>query len=426
MRPPPLRLSLLIWGLAAAFYLYGFFQRVAPASLALDLMRDFGLTAAALGNLSAFYYYCYAGMQLPTGVLVDRYGPSRLFFAGAIVGGLGALLFAAAPNAAVASVGRGLIGGAHAVAWISMLKLITHWFPAHRFGFMSGLSLAIGTIGAVLSGPPLRALADELGWRPIIAGAGIGALLLAIAIRRWMRDDPASAGGQSFAPDSARPGSRPAPVLQGLLEVWRYRNTGLLFVANSGVCGAFLTFAGLWGVPFLTQHHGLGVQRASLITSLMLVLFALGGTVAGTVSDRLRRRKLPYFFCAAALALGFCVLAAAPDAPLKTLVPPLLAGAFGAGGGTAISFGFAKESVPARLQGTVTGAANLGVMSGTLIQMPLIGLILDQLWRGTTANGVRVYDLAAYQTALSLLAGWVVLSTILLAFTRETYARQPG
>ena len=95
------------------------------------------------------------------------------------------------------------------------------------------------------------------------------------------------------------------------------------------------------------------------------------------------------------------------------------------GGGTAISFGFAKESVPARLQGTVTGAANLGVMSGTLIQMPVIGLILDQLWRGTTANSVRVYDLAAYQAALLLLAGWVVLSTVLLAFTRETHARQP-
>jgi len=425
MQPPPPRLSLLTWGLAAAFYLYGFFQRVAPASLAHDLMRDFGLTAAALGNLSAFYYYCYAGMQLPTGVLVDRYGPSRLFFFGALVGGAGALLFALAPNATIAAIGRGLIGGAHAVAWVSMLKLITHWFPAHRFGLMSGLSLAVGTVGAVLSGPPLRAIADDLGWRPIIAGAGVGAVLLAIVIRRWMRDDPSDTGHESFAPEAARRGGgRSAPILQGLLEIWRYRNTGLLFWVNSGICGSFLTFAGLWGVPFLTQHHNLSVQRASLITSLMLVLFALGGTVVGTVSDRIRRRKSPYLAGAAALSLGFGVLAVAPAAPLPLLVPLLLAGAFGAGGGTALSFAYAKESVPARLQGTMTGAANLGVMTGTLVQMPLIGVILDLNWRGELAGGVRVYDLAAYQSALLFLAAWTALSTVLLIFTRETHARQ--
>jgi sugar phosphate permease len=417
-------LSLLIWGLAAAFYLYGFFQRVAPASLALDLMRDFGLTAAALGNLSAFYYYCYAGMQLPTGVLVDRYGPSRLFFFGALVGGAGALLFAMAPNTTLAAIGRGLIGGAHAVAWVSMLKLITHWFPAHRFGFMSGLSLAVGTLGAVLSGPPLRAVADDFGWRPIIAVSGLAALLLAIAIRRWMRDDPADTGHESLAPEAARRGVRPTPILQGLLEIWRYRNTGLLFWVNSGICGSFLTFAGLWGVPFLTQHHELSVQRASLVTTLMLVLFALGGTVIGTASDRLRRRKSPYLAGAAALAVSFGVLAAAPAAPLSLLVPLLAVGAFGAGGGTALSFGYAKESVPARLQGTVTGAANLGVMTGTLVQMPLIGVILDLNWRGELAGGVRIYDLAAYQAALVFLATWIAVSTLLLAFTRETHARQ--
>ncbi|MFN9210407.1 MAG: MFS transporter, partial [Betaproteobacteria bacterium] len=90
MRFPPLRLSILVWGLAAVFSMFGFFQRVTPAALGGDLMRDFGLTAAALGNLSAFYYYAYAAMQIPTGILVDRLGPSRLFFAGAILSGIGA------------------------------------------------------------------------------------------------------------------------------------------------------------------------------------------------------------------------------------------------------------------------------------------------------------------------------------------------
>ena len=179
MRFPPARLAFLMWGMAAAFYLFGFFQRVAPASLAGDLMRDFGLTAAALGNLSAFYFYAYAAIQLPTGVLVDRYGPSRLFFAGALLAGAGALLFALSPSMAGAALGRALIGAAHGFAWVSMLKLVAHWFPTTRFASMSGLSLAVGTLGAVLAGPPLRWLADDYGWRTVIAASGVLALMLA-------------------------------------------------------------------------------------------------------------------------------------------------------------------------------------------------------------------------------------------------------
>ena len=138
----PSRLALSMWALAAAFYLYGFFQRVAPAALAQDLMRDFSLTAAALGNLSAFYFYAYAAMQLPTGVLVDRWGPTRLIFIGALMAGIGSLLFALSPTPALAAIGRALIGASHAVAWVSMLQLITHWFPARKFGAMSGISLS--------------------------------------------------------------------------------------------------------------------------------------------------------------------------------------------------------------------------------------------------------------------------------------------
>jgi len=420
----PLRLALSMWGLAAAFYLYGFFQRVAPAALAQDLMRDFGLTAAALGNLSAFYFYAYAVMQLPTGLLVDRYGPTRLLLIGALMAGLGSLLFALSPTAPLAGIGRALVGGSHAVAWVSMLQLITHWFPTRKFGTMSGLSLAVGTIGAVLAGPPLRWLADDFGWRAVIAASGVIAVALALMIRKIVRNDPRDCGYYSYVPPRNAVGShRRPPMWHGLVEIWKIRNTSLLFLVNSGLCGSFLTFTGLWGVPYLTQLHALSVQQASLITSTMLVLFAIGGPVIGTWSDRLKRRKTPFVAGALMLTVSFAVLALTPRAPLIVLAPLLFAGAFGASA-MALSFALAKESAPARLQGTVIGAVNMGVMTGTLIQMPLIGVILDHHWSGELVNGARQYGFAAYQSAWLLLAGWTAGSTLLLTFTRETRGGQ--
>lgn len=431
MKFPPLNLSLAVWALAAAIYLFGFFQRVTPASLAGDLMRDFALTGTGLGNLSAFYFYAYAAMQIPTGVLVDRFGPTRLFLIGSVAAGAGALMFALAPHVGLAATGRALIGAAHGIAWVSMLKLVAHWFAPSRFGTMSGLSLAVGTLGAVLAGPPLRALADTFGWREVIAVSGGIALLLAAGVWRVMRDDPLDRRFMTYAPASAharvmraaRAAGESGHFVLDLIEILRYRNTGLIFLANSGIGGGFLTFTGLWGVPFFVQHHGLSVKQASLITSAMLVMFATGGPLFGALSDRMKLRKWPYVMGAVLLVVGFVTLAAAPDAPLVVMVPLLLAAGFG-GGAMVLSFGLAKESVPARLQGATTGTVNAGVMVGALTLMPLIGVVLDLYWQGDSGNGVRQYGLEAFRVGWILLAAWITASFILLLATRETHARQ--
>jgi sugar phosphate permease len=424
MHLPPLRLSALIWGLAAAFYLFGFFQRVTPASLAPDLMRDFALTAAGLGNLSAFYYYAYAAVQIPTGVLVDRFGPSRMLLGGALLAGAGSLVFAWADTALVAGLGRALIGAAHGVAWVSMLKLVTHWFAPARFATLSGLSLAVGTLGAVLAGPPLRWLADAFGWRGVIGMSGLLALALAVAIKMVMRDDPTDRGFASHLP-KAHHDAPHASIAADLRAILRYPNPWLLALVNSGVCGAFLAFTGLWGVPLLSQVHDISVARAALVTSSMLVLFAAGAPVFGVWSDRLQRRKLPFAVGGSLMLAGFAVLTLLPTAPLALLVPVLLAASFG-GGSMALSFSFAKESAPLRLQGTATGVVNAGAMLGTLVQMPVIGLILDARWQGVVVNGVRQYDVAAFRAGLVFLLAWIAVAMLLLRATREQRSAWSG
>jgi MFS family permease len=298
-----------------------------------------------------------------------------------------------------------------------MLKLVTHWFAPSRFATLSGLSLAVGTLGAVLAGPPLRWLADAFGWRSVIAVSGLFALALAVAVRFVMRDDPVERGFASHLPKGDL-GQPRASIGADLRAILGYPNPWLLALANSGLCGAFLAFTGLWGVPMLAQVHGISVAQASLVTSSMLVLFAAGAPLFGLWSDRLQRRKLPFAVGGGLLLAGFAVLTAAPAAPLVLLVPVLLAASFGAGS-MVLSFGLAKESAPLRLQGTVTGVVNAGVMLGTLVQMPVIGLILDARWQGIAVGGVRQYDVSAFQAGLAFLLAWIAVAMLLLAATRE-------
>ncbi len=149
---PPLRLSWTIWGLAAALYLFAFFQRVAPGVMTSELSVEFGLSAAALGNLSALYFYSYVAMQIPTGILADIWGPRRLLTAGALVAGLGSLMFAFSSDIGLAGIGRLLIGGSVAVTFVSMLKLAHHWFLPRQFALASGMALFVGIVGSRVCG----------------------------------------------------------------------------------------------------------------------------------------------------------------------------------------------------------------------------------------------------------------------------------
>lgn len=417
---PPLRLAFLMCGLGAAFYLIGFYQRVAPAVITRELMSEFAPGAAALGNLAAFYYYSYVAMQIPAGVLADRWGPRRTLTAGAAIAAAGTLLFALAPNYATAGLGRLLIGGAAGVAFVAMLKLAGHWFAPTRFAMLSGLTLTCGILGAVSAGVPLRLLVDAFGWREVLGLSALITALLAVAIWLAVRDDPVERGYASYAP---APLAERIPVLAGIRHTFARRNVWLIFLISGAVSGPALTFGGLWGVPFLSTHYGLGTAQASMVTSLLLVCWALGGPIVGAWSDRMRRRKLPYALGAVLAAVGWCAVLLVPGLPL-TLLIGLLGFTGCASAAVMVGFAITKESAPAALAGTAGGIANMGNMLGGMIMQPAVGWILDARWDGTFANGVRVYDFGAYRASFALMLAWLAAALILLLFVRETHCRQ--
>ncbi len=437
LKSPPSRLAWLMWGLAATLYFIAFYHRVAPAVLTTELTADFGLTAAALGNLSAFYFYSYVAMQIPTGLLADRFGPRVLLTIGCVFAAFGTAVFAWAPNTLWANMGRLLIGGSSGVAFVCMLKLASHWMPVRQFALTSGVALVVGVTGATLAGAPLRLGVDAFGWRNVMWGTAAVTLLLALVTWLMIRDDPTARGFRSYSTGKSHSDATPS-IFAGLQSVLRYRNVVLLALIPGAMTGITLSFAGLWGVPFLTTHYGLTQTNAAGLCSTMMIAWSCGCLAFGAASDKIGRRK-PLYICGVAAAMALWSLVVfVPSLPYVALVALLIATGFCAGS-FIITFAFAKESVPQQFAGTASGVANMGVLLAPMLLQPLIGVILDSRWQSAhgvggvggvggasamTAGGKHTFDFASYSTGFSMMLVWCALALVLLCFTRETYCRQ--
>jgi MFS family permease len=421
---PPLIAAWGIWTISALFYLMGFYQRVSPSVMTDELMRAFGIGAASLGTLSAFYYYFYVAMQIPTGVLIDMLGARKLLIGGAAIATLGAITFGSTASFAMACVGRAIIGGSTAVGWVVLLKLTTHWFPARKFAMLSGLGLLFGNLGALTAQVPLRVSIQHFGWRPVVIASALAIALVGIGAMFLVRDDPSERGYLSYAPAGVQRTRLGLPeLLAGFRRIFGYSNTWLIFISQGGVVGSILTFTGLWGTPYLRVRYGLQVTQAALVCSVMIACWAISSPICGALSDLIGRRKPIY--------VGGCLLAAAgwsgmffiPHLPLLGFV---VIGAITAvaSGAVVIGFAFGKESVPVQFLGTISGTVNIGNMIGPMLLQPAIGRVLDRAWTGQMSHGVHVYSAPAYQHGFLLMIAWLVLSAILLSFTRETFCHQ--
>jgi MFS family permease len=409
---PLLRLALFGWATGALFFFYAWIMRVAPSVMIDELMRDFAVGATAIGHLSAFYFYGYAGMQIPVGLLMDRFGPRRLMTVAAAGCAVGCVVFALAPALWALSLGRFLIGATAAFSLVGAMTVAGQWFPARRFALLSGLAMMLGMAGGVFGQAPLRLLVERLDWQRaslVLAGGGV---LLALAAVATVRDRSRAAG-------SLR------QVMAGMVQVGRNRQTWLIAIAGLGTAGPLLGFAALWGVPFLALTQGLDRPAAAGVTSMVFIGWGVGAPVAGWLSDRIHRRKLPFVAGLMLTALAMAGLAWAPGLPLWAVSVLCFLCGFG-GSGQILGFAAVRELNPPAAAGAAIGVVNAVVTGAGALFQPLLGWLLDLAWTGEMADGVRVYSVAAYGTAFSVLVAGAVVGIACILLMRETGCRQIG
>jgi sugar phosphate permease len=418
------RLRLTVMAILGVSFMLVFFHRVAPGVVAADLMREFSTSAAALGSLAAMYFYIYTAMQIPAGVLADTLGARLAAGTGALVSGVGSIVFGLAPDFFVASVGRFLVGLGVSVVFVGLMRVNTVWWSEARYGLVSGIVVVLGNVGAILGAGPLAALLAVTSWRNVFVALGVVSLAIAALTFLFVRNRPEDAGLPSLRSLEGKPPHAPRTQhwLHDLRDVLRNRAVWPGFWTNIGTAGSYIAFAGLWGVPLLTDVHGLTRAAASLYTTVALVGLALGSVALGSLSDYLGRRKIVIVAagCGSVLTwLGLLLLPWTPGASGFALY--LLLGICASG--FIVTYGVAKEVVPPAVAGMSIAVANTGLFLGAAIVQPLFGVLMDLSWDGTVVNGLRHYRAADYTGGLWFCLSAATASTLASLFIRETRCR---
>lgn len=417
----PLR-GLLVWSVGAGFFFLAFLQRVSPSVMVDELMRDFAVSAVILGNLSACYFYVYAAMQLPVGLMIDRIGPRLLLTLFALLCLAGNLIFAFADNVAAAYLGRTLIGAGAAASWVGTLALATRWLPPARFALFAGLGQVFGMAGGVFGQSPLSLAVDGLGWRGALVATAALAGLFAVLFWLVVRDHPADAPRRRADRRPVAERAPATPMLRLLALVARSPQTWLAAAVGLAYTGPMLAFAGLWGVPYLGTAHGFTRTEAAGLVSLFFVGWAVAAPLIGWFSDRTGRTRPILIASGLAGAASLGTLLHLPFSD-SMVIGALIFVAGAAGSSMILTFGCAAAANPPEATTAAFGLVNMAVTaSGGLLQ-PLIGWLLDLQWDGRTEAGIPAYLPGDFASALLVLPALSLCGAVAACFMRPTPGR---
>ncbi|AFK19669.1 MFS transporter [Haloferax mediterranei ATCC 33500] len=422
IRTSPTRLRWVLWALLTAGFLLVSFHRVTSAVLADDLSRAFDTTGTELGLLHASFFYIYAGLQLPAGILVDRTGSRRVAAGGLGVMAVGVFGFALAPTYGIAFASRALLGLGGSVLYTATLRFLANWYRPDEFATMTGWTVAAAGMGGVLATTPLAIAIDSAGWRSVLLAIGVGGVGLAVVTYLAVRDRPRDAG---FDPlDGVQPPESNvefSTVVTNTRRVLGEFETWLMGTMLFLVIGTNFTVTGLWGVPYIADLYDVSVQTASLFVFVGNIGFLLGSPVIGTLSDRLGHRTEFILASCLVFTVSYSLIFLLVTPPLL-VVGVLLFAALFVMGGAVIAFTVAKERHDATASATATGAINSMGYFGAAVFPAVMGFALDAYWTGETVAGARVYTPAGYRVAFGIAtaAGSIAVLCAYLLHRRES------
>ncbi|WP_245288356.1 MFS transporter [Bradyrhizobium sp. Ec3.3] len=374
----------------AGYYLSYLFRTI-NTLISGQLSADLGLDAANLGLLTSVYFLVFAGVQIPIGTLLDRFGPRRVQSVLLMIAGSGAALFGASSGFLELLVARAMIGIGVSAAAMAGLKAIVIWFPRERIALVNGYMMMLGALGAVTATTPAQWLLEYTGWRGLFELLALATFASALLIF-WT------------VPEAARPQvTQPTPIK--LSAIYKDRRFWRIAPLSASCIGSAWSLQALWAAPWMTNVEGL--TRESSITHLFIMALGISGgaLLLGTLADRLRRRGIgsEALFAAVTVLFVGAELALILRAPMPSLLPWLVISIVGAA--TVLSYAIVAEYFPRELTGRANAGLNVLHFGWCFIVQYGTGLILDQ-WSVQEGH----YPIIAYQVAFASAAGVQVLA----------------
>jgi sugar phosphate permease len=361
-------------------YLFGYFHRVAPAVVAQDLVSTFSISATSLGVLASGYFYPYAIMQIPVGLLADSWGPRKTITFFALLAALGAIAFGLSPNFGMATASRVIVGLGLSGIFVPAMKALSVWFKPGEYARISGILMAAGGLGWLSAAAPLAFISSTFGWRAGFIISGV--ITAALSILTWFLifDKPEKRG---FPPivEYASPVDKETKIglWAGIRMVYAYPRFWPLAVWCFCNGSIIFSFCGLWAGPYLSDMHGLSRTAIGNILSMVAVGLVVGSPLLGYLSDKVfKSRKKVLFGCSLITAIEwalFYVYFRELSLPVLYLFFLMIGVCIGAS--VIVAFTATKELFPPEIAGTSISCVNLFGFVGGVIYQPLIGYFMD-------------------------------------------------
>ncbi|GAA1879910.1 MFS transporter [Lapillicoccus jejuensis] len=385
------RRAFAVWGTALGVYVLGIFHRTSLGVAGLVAADRFHISAAQLATFTVVQLLVYAALQVPVGVLLDRFGSKRLLLAGVTLMSLGQLWFAVAGSFEVGLAARVLLGAGDAMVFVSVMRIVALWFRVRQAPLLTQLTGQLGQVGAIAASFPLAAALTHLGWtRSFTIAAGLG-VVAGAALLLVVKDSPYE--GTPQEPIRLR------AVAATLRDAWGTPGTRLGLWSHFTAQFSPTVFTLLWGYPFLVRGEGLDAGTASAL----LVVITLSAMVTGPLLGQLvarhpyHRSQFVLVIVGAIAAVWTAVLTWPGRAPLPLLVLLVVVSAVG-GPGSMVGLDLARSFNPQRRLGSALGIANIGGFVASLAVMALVGLVLDHL----EPRGPAYYDLGDFRWAFAV------------------------
>ncbi len=406
----------IIVAVSAAFYSYDVLLRIAPSVMKQDLMSHYDISAAKLSGITSVYFLIYAPMQMPVGMLMDRYGPKFLLSLSGIVCAVGIALFSATSLVSVAVMSRFMVGLGSSFAFVGVLKLASIMLPANRFAFVSGLTMALGMFGATIGDHLIANLLLIEGWQKIcfqasLLGGGLTLLMLYLIPhdvhnhQQQGRVEPSGFGDiwKSVLTLSANP------------QLWLIALVGCLSYTP------LTLYAEHFGIEFLQVKYGITHVQASSINSCIFLGWMIGGPLVCSLSDYVKSRKIPVII---GLSISFvcCILMLYSPIPITLL--PILMVVFGVANSVqVIAFPMATEVGGKRYTATAVALTNMICMLSGLMQ-GIVGWLYDYAYLVLEkSTSIELLPLISYRVAYLPLPVFLLCAIILSIVMRETYGQ---
>jgi MFS family permease len=413
----------IMFSIGVSFYCYVYFLRVSPSTMKTELIQHFHISAAQFGHLAAFYYYAYTPMQIPVGVLIDKYGVRTTLMMACLICAIGVTTFISADQSyALACFGRFLMGFGAAFGYISVLKISALWLPTRHFALAAGLTTALAMTAAIFTDFYLAKWVHVIGYDDALFSAIITGLVLAAVIFLFLRNRPRPEHAHRTPPYRS---SFPE-LLEGLRiilsrsQTWYIGAVGFLLYLPASV------FMDLWGIPYFQDAYHLTSEQAANMMMMPFIGWIIGSPATGYLSDKIGLRRPPLIIAnIGALAMVLLILYV-PQASLSVMTVWLfLLGLFC--GAHPLVFSLIREKNSNKLSGTSTSTTNFMIMMGGVIFQPFVGVLLNWHWHShnTIVNGLHSYSANDYHFALAVIPIGLALSTLFTLLIKETYCHLP-